>query len=136
MAIKSILVVDDDRDLTNSLKAYFEARGYAVRMAHNGLDGMKEIEIARPDVIVLDIMMETDADGFNLAFRLKNEEAYREIPIIILSGYSDHIKDKSRPFDFVMHQDWPAAEYFKKPASLASIGEAVDRLLEVNKCSL
>jgi CheY-like chemotaxis protein len=36
-------------------------------------------------------MMDTDADGFDLAFKLKNEGAYREIPSIILSGYSDHI---------------------------------------------
>lgn len=129
MKKNNILVVDDDRDLTNSLKAYFEARGHAVRMAHNGADGMREIELERPDVLVLDIMMDSDADGFNLAFRLKNEPAYRDIPIIILSGFTDHMKNKSKSFEFVMGQDWPAAEYLKKPASLASIGEAVERLL-------
>jgi DNA-binding response OmpR family regulator len=128
-AKKNILVVDDDRDLTNALKAYFEARDHEVRMAHSGADGMSEIERARPDVIVLDIMMDNDADGFNLAFRLKNEKAYRDIPIIILSGFTDHLKNKSQSFEFVMERDWPAAEYIKKPASLASIGQAVERLL-------
>ena len=129
MRMKNILVVDDDRDLANSIKAYFEARGYGVRMAHNGADGMKEIERQRPDVLVLDIMMDTDADGFNLAFRLKNEDANRDIPIIILSGFTDHLNKKSKSFEFVMDRDWPAAEYIKKPASLANIGEAVERLI-------
>ena len=127
--MKNILVVDDDRDLANSIKAYFEARGYGVRMAHNGADGMTAIERQRPDVLVLDIMMDTDADGFNLAFRLKNDDANRDIPIIILSGFTDHLNKKSKSFEFVMDRDWPAAEYIKKPASLANIGEAVERLI-------
>jgi DNA-binding response OmpR family regulator len=129
MTAKNILVVDDDSDLTNSLKAYFEARDYGVRLAHNGAEGMCEIERSRPDLIVLDIMMDTDADGFNLAFKLKSEEAYREIPIIILSGFTDHLKSRSKSFEFVMERDWPAAEYIKKPASLSNIEAAVGRLL-------
>ena len=129
MTTKSILVIDDDRDLTNSLKAYFEARGYGVRMAHSGADGMTEIQRERPDVLVLDIMMDTDADGFNLAFKLKNDPANRDIPILILSGFTDHMRDKSKSFEFVMERDWPAAEYLRKPASLPSIGAAVERLI-------
>lgn len=129
MTPKNILIVDDDRDLTNSVKAYFEARGHSVRMAHNGADGMKAIETERPDIVLLDIMMDTDADGFNLAYKLKGNEAYRQIPIVILSGFTEHLKDKSRSFEFVMERDWPAVAEIKKPASLARIGETVERLL-------
>ncbi|HSW40624.1 MAG TPA: response regulator [Acidobacteriota bacterium] len=130
MAKKNILVIDDDRDLTQSIKVYFEARGFDVRTAHSGAAGMSEIEHVRPDLIVLDIMMDTDADGFNLAFKLKNDETYRDIPIIIMSGFSDHLKTKSKSFEFVMDREWPASEYLKKPASLASIDEAVRKLLD------
>ncbi len=129
MAVKNILVVDDDRDLTNSMKAYFEARGYAVRMAHSGVEGMNEIERQKPDLILLDIMMDYDADGFNLAFKLKNEPAYQKIPIVILSGFTDHLKDKSSSFEFVMDRDWPAVAEIRKPASLARIGEVVEKVL-------
>ena len=66
----------------------------AVRIAHSGAEGMSEIERERPDLILLDIMMDNDADGFNLAYKLKEDKVYREIPIIILSGYTDHLKDK------------------------------------------
>jgi len=126
---KSILMVDDDKDFIYSLKAFFEARGYEVRTAHNGADGKKEVDKALPDIITLDVMMDTDADGFNLAFDLKNNEATRNIPIIILSGFTDHLKDKANSFEFIMGNDWPATEYIKKPASLVTISAAVDRLL-------
>jgi len=126
---KSILVVDDDRDFTYMVKAYFEARDYEVRVAHNGAGGKQEIDQAIPDIILLDVMMDTDADGFNLAFELKNDEATKNIPIIILSGFTDHLTDKAKSFEFIMEKDWPATTYMKKPASLASIGTTVERLL-------
>lgn len=129
MTTKDILVIDDDRDLTNAVKAYFEARGYAVRTAHSGAEGMDEIHRSRPDLILLDIMMENDADGFNLAYKLKNDKTYWDIPIVILSGWTDHLKEKSSSFEFVMGRDWPAVEEIKKHASLAHIGEVVERVL-------
>jgi two-component system, OmpR family, alkaline phosphatase synthesis response regulator PhoP len=129
MNAKNILVVDDDRDLTKSIKTYFEARGYEVRVANCGAEGMKEIERQAPDLLLLDIMMDTDADGFNLAYTLKGKETYRRIPIVILSGFMDHLKDRSSSFEFVMGQDWPAVEEIKKPASLARISEVVERVL-------
>jgi DNA-binding response OmpR family regulator len=129
MERKDILVIDDDRDLTQSLKAYFEARGFTVRMAHSGADGMREIENARPDIILLDIMMDSDADGFNLAYKLKEDKEKGEIPIIILSGFTDYLESRSGSFEFVMGRDWPATEFIKKPAALADIDEAVRRLL-------
>lgn len=129
MTTKNILVVDDDRDLTKSLKAYFEARGYSVRTAHSGAEGMTLIEQELPDLILLDIMMDNDADGFNLAYTLKAKELYRKIPIVIMSGFTDHIKEKSSSFEFIMGQDWPAVAEIKKPASLANIHKVVKRVL-------
>jgi DNA-binding response OmpR family regulator len=129
MTTKNILIIDDDKDLANSLNAFFEARGYGVRMANSGEEGMCAIALNRPDVILLDIMMDYDADGFNLAYKLKGNNAYRDIPIIIMSGYMDHLKDKLPSFQFILDRDWPAVEEIKKPASLASIGAAVERAL-------
>ncbi|MDR0842598.1 MAG: response regulator, partial [Acidobacteriota bacterium] len=57
---KSILTIDDDIDLTDSIKTWFEARGYTVRTAHSGAEGKKEIKKERPDAIILDVMMDTD----------------------------------------------------------------------------
>jgi DNA-binding response OmpR family regulator len=129
MAKKNLLMVDDDKDLANSVKAYFEARGYEVRTANSGNEGMKEIERKTPDIILLDIMMDYDADGFNLAYKLKCDKSFSKIPIVILSGFTDHLKDKSKSFEFIMDRDWPALEEIRKPASLSHIGEVVERVL-------
>ena len=96
---KDILVIDDDRDLTQSLKAYFEARGFGVRTAHSGGDGMREIENARPDIILLDIMMDSDADGFNLAYKLKEDKEKGEIK----QHYTDLGKQR-------FHEDIPLSD--------------------------
>ena len=129
MSTKKVLVIDDDRDLAKSVKVYLEARGYAVRTAHSGADGMREIEAERPDIMLLDIMMDSDADGFNLAYKVKANDALRDIPIIILSGFTDHLKNKFESFEFIMGRDWPAAVHIQKPAALSRIGEEVERLL-------
>ena len=126
---KKILIIDDDIDLTDSIKAWFEARSYTVRAAHSGAAGKKEVKKERPDAIILDVMMDTDADGFNLAYELKNDTATRDIPIVLLSGFTDHLEDKVQSFEFVLERDWPVTEYLKKPASLQSIGAAVERVL-------
>lgn len=127
---KSILMVDDDKDLTSSVQAFFEARNYEVRVAHNSVDGKEKIKEAKPDIILLDVMMDTDAEGFNMAFDLKNNADTKDIPIILFSGFTDHLKEKSQSFEFVMGKEWPATEYIKKPASLVAINTAVERLLK------
>jgi DNA-binding response OmpR family regulator len=129
MSSRNILIIDDDHDLTNSVQAYLEARGYIVRTADNGERGWAAMEESRPDLVVLDIMMDTDTEGFNLAYKIKRTEAFKEIPIIILSGFQQHLRDKIQSFEFIIGQEWPAAVLLEKPASLARILESVEQLL-------
>ena len=67
MKAKRILMVDDDRDLVASVKAFLEARGYEVDTAHSGIEARERLAVQRPDLVVLDIMMDYDTDGFNVA---------------------------------------------------------------------
>ena len=80
MDAKRILVVDDDHDLVETTKTFLESRGYAVSTAHSGLEARDEIARQRPDLVVLDIMMDSDTDGFNLAFSLRDETEADRIP--------------------------------------------------------
>ena len=74
-------------------------------------------------------MMETDAEGFNLAYKLKNDEATRKIPIVLLSGFMNHLEERGPSFDFIQGRDWPAATFFKKPVVLKDLAEAIARLI-------
>jgi two-component system phosphate regulon response regulator PhoB/two-component system alkaline phosphatase synthesis response regulator PhoP/two-component system response regulator VicR len=80
---KDILIIDDDRDLVNSIKIVLESKKYNARSAYNGKEGYAKIEENPPDLIVLDVMMATDTEGFDLAFKLKNNPKYQGIPIVM-----------------------------------------------------
>lgn len=127
---RKILVVDDDKDLVQSIRAFLSARGYEVIAAHNGTEASRVLDAETPELIVLDIMMDSDTEGFHLAHRLKAEEATRRIPIIILSGFMNHLQDKYASFEFIMGRPWPAARTFEKPVNLKDLADSIDRILQ------
>lgn len=133
MASKQILVIDDDRDFVASTVAFLQGRGYAVDAAENGTEAWKKIQEKRPDLVVLDIMMDYDAEGFNLAYKLRQDELHRQIPIVIVSGFSQHLAAKMDQFQFVLGQDWPADSYFEKPVNLKELAVAIDRFLPLTE---
>jgi DNA-binding response OmpR family regulator len=81
----SILVVDDDLELTEMLLAYFKAQGYQVAAANSGEAAVVACETAVPDMVILDINM-PDIDGFEVARRLRTKRVTKDLPIIFLTG--------------------------------------------------
>jgi CheY-like chemotaxis protein len=126
---KHILVVDDDRDLVASIRAFLTARGYEVATAHSGIEARKRLEERRPDCVVLDIMMDYDTDGFNVAYKLHNEPETRRLPVIILSGFTKVLAEKNDVFAPMLGREWPAARFFEKPVKLQELGEAIAGLI-------
>jgi two-component system, OmpR family, alkaline phosphatase synthesis response regulator PhoP len=126
---KRVLLVDDDRDLVLSIKVVLEANGFEVATAHNGTDALAGIAARRPDLIVLDVMMDTDAEGFTVAYRLESDPATRRIPIVLLTGFMDHMATKRESFDFVTGRDWPAAKLMKKPVVTSELVATIRQLL-------
>lgn len=89
---KKILIVDDDRDLVAGLAQVLRGNGYDVAVAHSGADGLKALLAERPDLVILDVMMETDTAGFEAADVIRSRRetskyrAFRDVPIIILTA--------------------------------------------------
>ena len=87
MANEKILIVDDDLDLTKALKVTLESENYSVSTASDSIEGMEKVKAERPDLIVLDVMMSTWQDGFEMARELKkNPQFIKNIPILMLTG--------------------------------------------------
>jgi CheY-like chemotaxis protein len=126
---KNILLVDDDRDLVQTTKTFLEARGYTVATAYSGHEAREELKRSRPDLLVLDIMMDYDTDGFNLAHGLKADPETERIPLIIVSGFTKELDTKTHVFEPMMYRDWPAAKFFEKPVKLGVLADAVAGLL-------
>ena len=129
MKAQRILMVDDDRDLVASVKAFLEARGYTVDTAHNGIEAREQLKKQRPDLVVLDIMMDYDTDGFNVAYKLRDEPETARIPVIIMSGFTKELETKTHIFEPMMYREWPAAKFFEKPVKLADLADAIAGLL-------
>ncbi len=90
MANVKILIVDDDLVLTKTLKITLESENYSVVTASDRTEGMKQVRAERPDLIILDVMMSTWKDGFEMAKELKKDSQFlKDIPILMLTGVKD-----------------------------------------------
>ncbi len=122
-----ILIIDDDRELAYALKIALEARGYSVECAYDGEEGLRKAETIRPDLIILDVMMRTKDEGFQVSYKLKNHPELRSIPIIILTsvgsvtGFSFSTEDE----DYLL-----ADELLEKPVRPATLVERIKTLLK------
>ncbi len=89
---KKILVVDDEKSMTNLLKKRIEAAAYDVSVASDGQEGLDKARIEKPDLIVADVMMPR-LDGYHMCRLLKFDERYKNIPIIMLTS-RDNDRDR------------------------------------------
>ena len=125
---KEILLVDDDPDFRDSIRIILESNGYAVRAASNGDEAVEALDAKRPDLMVLDIMMATDTEGFDLAYALKNKPGFENLPIIMLTSFLDKVREEGPDqYQHTLGEAWPAKWMFEKPVDakklLAKIGE-------------
>ncbi|MGB2809305.1 MAG: response regulator [Sedimentisphaerales bacterium] len=84
-----ILLVDDDPDYTKALKATLESGQYTVITAANRTEGMEKIRNDKPCLVILDVMMSTWSDGFEMSRELKKDPQYKDMPILILTAVKD-----------------------------------------------
>lgn len=124
-----VLLVDDDKDLVASVKVVLEANGFDVGTAHNGTEAMTALAAQKPDAIVLDVMMDSDTEGFGVAYKLESDPATRRIPVILLTGFMDHMASKPGAFDVVTGRDWPAAKLMKKPVNTTELVATVRQMI-------
>ena len=112
----NILLVDDDRDIRESLTIILEKAGYSVRTAANGAEALKELEAARPDLMILDVMMKTQTEGFDLAYALADRNEFESMPVILLTSFMDKVRDEGPDqFQHILGENWPAKWIFEKP---------------------
>ena len=87
-----ILVIDDDPDIVTAVQMVLESAGHQVISAGNGKQGLERVKSDVPDLIILDVMMETHTEGFELALKLHSPDPasewkpYRGIPILMLTA--------------------------------------------------
>jgi len=124
---KHILIVDDDGDFVASLEACFKAKGYRVSTAAEGASAIDVAKQARPDVILLDVMMTTDTEGIEVSRKIAETPELRGTPVILLTGIRTA---RSLPFAPSPDENWlPVKSVLEKPIPLDRILDAIRRLI-------
>jgi two-component system, OmpR family, KDP operon response regulator KdpE len=108
--VARILVIDDDRSLTRALTIALEARGHEVVGARSGADGVTQVSLTTPDVVVLDLGL-PDMDGIEVCRRLRQ---WTQVPVIVLSAAG--AEDRK-----VAALDAGADDYVTKPFGMAEL---------------
>ena len=124
-----ILIIDDDLDLTEALKTTFESEKYVVITAANRAEGLEKVKTERPDLIILDVMMDTWEDGFEMARELKKDPGLKNVSILMMTAVKDKtgIDFKSTAGD----PDWcPVDGFLDKPVEHDVLLAEVRRLLQ------
>ncbi len=128
MGSAKILIVDDDVDLTKAMQTILESQDYTVLTAADRKEGMEKIRTDKPDLAILDVMMSTWEDGFEMARELKKDPDLKKMPILILTAVKDRtgIDFKSTAGD----PTWcPVDGFLDKPVEPDQLLEEVQKLL-------
>ena len=127
MAKHTILIIDDDIDLVEILRMTLENEDYAVIDAQSGDRGLEMANSLNPDLILLDVMMGSLDEGFQVAYKLRQGENTRDIPILMLTAVADQTGfafDPGKDADFL-----PVNEFLEKPISPRQLIDTVRRYL-------
>ncbi len=122
--MSKILMVDDDREFLQASKVVLEAKGYQVILADNVDNAEAMINSEKPDLIILDIMMEEADDGIVLAHKLKKSEI--NIPVVMLSGVST-----VTGYDYGKCSDvLPCNDFLEKPVTPEVLLRKIETILK------
>ena len=131
---ETILLIDDDRDFASMVKLILEDKGYKVYTAANATDAEAVLERGvRPDGMILDVMMAGKGEGFIFARKIRKNAAYKNIPILMLTGMRQAtgfqpVKDDPRDPVFL-----PVDAYLEKPVLPETLLKKIEELLRVRR---
>ncbi|MBT3175802.1 MAG: response regulator [Desulfobacula sp.] len=99
-----IIIVDDNTDYLFTMKTFLSRNGFQVKTAPDGQTGIELIRKERPNLVMLDVMMETTFSGFEVCRQIRNDPDLKNTPIIGITGMEDELGLKFDKYD--------DAEYF------------------------
>jgi two-component system alkaline phosphatase synthesis response regulator PhoP len=126
-----ILIIDDDPDIVLALRLCLEDAGHEIIEASYGNEGLEKVKSEKPDLIVLDVMMGTATEGFQVALSLRSSDPkseyapYSQIPILMLTAIHT-----TTPLRFGPDEEYlPVDDFIDKPIDPGLLVQKVKDLL-------
>jgi len=127
-----ILVVDDDDDFAAALGAYLGHQGYAVVGASSGREGVERARAERPDLVLMDVMMEERTAGFFAIQELRRDPLLADVPVVVVSSIYADVPG----FRITPEADWLRHDAFlAKPVDFDELAACVRRLLAEHRAA-
>ena len=120
--MNTILIIEDQADIRRLIRWTLEPDDYEIHEASNGVRGLKEAQLLRPDLIVLDVMMPGELDGLEVCRRVKADPDLAHVPVVLLTALS---REKDRQSGIQAGAD----VLLGKPFIPLELVEIVERLL-------
>ena len=129
MSKPKILVVDDDIDYVESTAAILEANGYEVVAAYDGKEGLETAKSELPQLIIIDLMMNTLNEGYDFCRDIRSDERFEEIPLLMISSAHQH--EMFKDANFVPDEIWfPIDTFLDKPIDKEALLKYVSKFLK------
>jgi DNA-binding response OmpR family regulator len=132
-ARKKILIADDDPDIVEAMKVVLEASGFEVQTAPNGQECLRKLRQSKPDLLILDVMMTSETEGFHVAYEIRQDPKVRDLPILMLTAIEQKSGFKFSPKD---DGDYlPVEDYVTKPVEPGELIKRINALLSEDPTS-
>lgn len=126
-----ILVIDDDKDLQEATRLVLEKNGFEVVSAYNPEVGLEKVQSENPDLVILDVLMPSNFEGFEVARTIREELKLLKLPIILLTAVHG---EKKVPYRFAPHEQWlPVDYFFDKPVAHEVLVAKIKEFLNITE---
>lgn len=123
---RKVLIIDDDADFRSAVSVFLKTRGYAVEEAPNGREGLRMAVAHRPDLILMDVMMEERTEGFFTLQQIRRTPGLEHTPVFVVSSiYSNVPGFGIDPAHSWLRHD----EFIAKPIDLADLVDRIESRL-------
>lgn len=116
-----ILVVDDVNDNLFLMKTFLESEGYAVDVASTASSAIETMELAQPDLLLLDVMM-PQMNGYELTRKIRRSGKYSALPIVLITAHAETCRIKGLAVG--------ATDFIRKPINLEALLFTIQNLLK------
>jgi len=125
--MSKILVIDDDPDFLLAVQTVLEAYEFDVETATTPEEGVSKVESTEPDLVILDVLMPIDYEGFEVARVIREEQHRTDLPIVILTNVHSV---KKVPYRFAPDEDYlPVDVFLDKPVEPKALVAIVKEVL-------
>jgi CheY-like chemotaxis protein len=117
--MKTILVADDEFDMTSTLRAILEGEGYQVETCGNGRETLERVRASRPDLVLMDVMMPL-VSGFEVLHAMRRTPGLESVPVVLMSSIAPGVR----------REDYRWQAFLRKPFGLETLTKTVEQWID------